>query len=46
MFDLFRRKKKKTELDKEIEDSYEVHEDSDIPVTEKITKEKRIKKIK
>ena len=43
-FDLFRRKK--TELDKEIDDTYEVHEDSDLPVTEKLTKEKKIKKIK
>jgi hypothetical protein len=48
--DLFQRKKRadreRTELDREIDDSYEVHEDSDLPVTEKLTREKKIKKIK
>ena len=39
--DLFRRKKK-TELDEEISDTYEVHEDSDLPVTEKLVKQKKI----
>lgn len=41
--DLFKRKKKKTELDDEIENTYEVDEDSDLPVKEKITKQKKIR---
>lgn len=46
--DLEKRKKKKDKkgLDKEVDDLYEYHEDSDIPVTEKHTKEKKIKKMK
>ncbi|MBW2964410.1 hypothetical protein KY363_03030 [Candidatus Woesearchaeota archaeon] len=44
--DLFKRKKKKTELEDEIEDTYEVDEDSDLPVHEKMTKQKRIRTLK
>ena len=44
--DLFKRKKKKTELEDEIDDTYEVDEDSDLPVHEKITKQKKIRKAK
>ncbi|MFC1742045.1 hypothetical protein ACFL3V_05915 [Nanoarchaeota archaeon] len=44
--DLFKRKKKKTELEDEIEDTYEVDEDSDLPVHEKMTKQKKIRKVK
>ena len=44
--DLFKRKKKKTELEDEIEETYEVDEDSDLPVHEKITKQKKIRKMK
>jgi hypothetical protein len=46
MADLFKRKKKKTELEDEIEDLYEVDEDSDLPVHEKHTKQKKIRKLK
>jgi hypothetical protein len=44
--DIFKRKKKKTELEDEIEDTYEVDEDSDFPVSEKKTKQKKIRTIK
>lgn len=43
--DMFKKKKKKTKLDDEIEDLYEVDEDSDLPVHEKFTKQKKIKKL-
>jgi hypothetical protein len=42
--DLFRRKKK-TELDKEIDDLFEVNEDSDLPVSEKKVKQKKIRTV-
>ncbi|NQU79614.1 hypothetical protein HQ545_07630 [Candidatus Woesearchaeota archaeon] len=38
-------KKKKKDLDEEIEDLYEVDEDSDFPVREKIVKQKKIRKM-
>lgn len=38
--------KLKKKLEEETEDLYEVHENSDIPITEKRVKEKKIKKIK
>jgi hypothetical protein len=44
--DLFKRKKKKTKLEEEIEETYEVDEDSDLPVHERFTKQKKIRKIK
>ena len=44
--DLFKKKKNKTKLDEEIEELYEVDEDSDLPVHEKFVKQKKIKKIK
>lgn len=44
--DLFKRKKKKTELEKQIEETYEVDEGSDLPVHEKFVKEKKIRKTK
>ncbi|MBW2968436.1 hypothetical protein KY362_08200 [Candidatus Woesearchaeota archaeon] len=44
--DLFRRKKKKTKLDDEVDDLYEVHEDSDLPITEKKVKQKNIRQMK
>lgn len=44
--DLFKRKKKKTKLEDEIEDLYEVDEDSDLPVSEKKTKQKKIRTLK
>ena len=44
--DLFRKKKKKIKLDEETEELYEVDEDSDLPVHEKFTKQKKIRKIK
>ena len=43
--DLFKRKKKKTKLDEEIDDLYEIDEDSDFPVHEKLVKQKKIRKI-
>ena len=39
-------KKKKSKLDEEIEDSYEYNEDSDLPVSEKRVKEKKIRRMK
>jgi hypothetical protein len=44
--DLFRKKKKKTKLEEEIEDLYEVDADSDLPVHEKLVKQKKIRKTK
>lgn len=44
--DLFRRKKKRTELDDEVDDLYEVNEDSDLPITEKKVKQKKIRTMK
>ena len=44
--DLFKRKKKKTKHEEEIEETYEVDEDSDLPVHERFTKQKKIRKIK
>ena len=44
--DLFKKKKKKTKLEEEIEELYEVDEESDLPVHEKFTKQKKIRKIK
>jgi hypothetical protein len=44
--DLFQRKKKKTELDKEVDETYEVDEDSDLPVHEKFVKQKKIRQMK
>ena len=44
--DLFKKKKKKTKLDEEIEELYEVDEDSDLPVHERFTKQKKIRKMK
>ncbi|MFC1722518.1 hypothetical protein ACFL0V_00090 [Nanoarchaeota archaeon] len=44
--DLRKRKKEKSNLDKETDELYDYNEDSDIPVTEKRIKEKKIKKIK
>ena len=41
---LFKKKKKKTELDKEVDELYEVDEDSDLPVHEKFVKQKKIRK--
>lgn len=45
--DLFKKKKKsdKSELDKEVDDLYDVDEDSDLPVSEKKTKQKKIRTI-
>ena len=43
---LFNKKKKKTKLEEDIDESYEVDEDSDLPVHEKFTKQKKIKKLK
>ena len=39
-----KKKKLRKKLEEEAEDLYEVHEDSDIPITEKRVKEKKIKK--
>lgn len=44
--DLLRKKKGKTKLEDEIDELYEVDEDSDYPVHEKLTKQKKIKRIK
>ncbi|MBU2561583.1 MAG: hypothetical protein KKD17_04750 [Nanoarchaeota archaeon] len=44
--DLFRKKKGKSKLDEEVEELYEVDEGSDLPVHEKFTKQKKIKKMK
>lgn len=44
--DLFRKKKGKSKLDDEIEDLYEVNEDSDLPISEKKTKQKKIRQMK
>ena len=44
--DLFQKKKKKTELDKEAEELYEVDEESDLPVHEKFVKQKKIRQMK
>jgi len=41
--ELFKKKKK---LDEEVEELYEVDEDSDLPIHEKFVKEKKIRKIK
>lgn len=45
--DLLKRRKKKdrSDLEDEGDDLYDYHEDSDIPVTEKRIKEKKIRKI-
>jgi CRISPR/Cas system CMR-associated protein Cmr3 (group 5 of RAMP superfamily) len=43
--DLFQRKKKKTELDKEADETYEVDEDSDLPVHEPFINQKKIRKM-
>ena len=40
------KKKKKSELEEEVEDTYEVDENSDLPVHEKFTKEKKIRTLK
>ena len=40
------RKKKKSLLDEDIEESYDYDENSDIPVTEKKVKEGHIKRVK
>ncbi len=42
--DLLRRKKK-SKLDEEIDDLFDYDEDSDFPLTEKKTKEKKIKRV-
>ena len=44
--DLFKKKKKKSELEKEIDDLYEVDEDSDLPISEKRVKQKKIRTMK
>jgi hypothetical protein len=44
--DLFKKKKGKTKIDEEVEELYEVDEDSDLPVHEKFVKQKKIRKIK
>ena len=44
--DLFRKKKGKSKLDEETEDLYEINEDSDLPISEKKTKQKKIRKMK
>ena len=41
--DIYKRKKKK-ELDDETEDLYEIDEDSDLPISEKKTLQKKIRK--
>ena len=46
IMDLFKRKKNKTELEKEAEDLYKVNEDSDLPISEKKTKQKKIRTVK
>ncbi len=43
--DLIKQGKKKTDLEKAAEDTYEVNEDSDLPVSEKKTKQKKIQTI-
>jgi hypothetical protein len=43
--DLLKRKKK-PKLDEEVEELYEVDEDSDLPVHEKFTKQKKIRQMK
>ncbi len=43
--DLFKKKKKKSELEDEIDNLYDVDQDSDIPVSEKKTKQKKIRTI-
>ncbi|MBN1544801.1 hypothetical protein JW898_05070 [Candidatus Woesearchaeota archaeon] len=44
--DLFRKKKGKSKLEEEVEELYEVDEDSDLPVHEKLTKQKKIRQMK
>ncbi len=44
--DLFKKKNKKTKLEEEVEELYEVDEDSDLPVHEKLTKQKKIRTLK
>ncbi|MBI5881115.1 hypothetical protein HZB90_03225 [archaeon] len=44
--DLFKKKKGKTKLDEEVEELYEVDEDSDLPVHEKFVKQKKIRTMK
>jgi len=39
-------KKKKSKLDEEVEELYEVDEDSDLPVHEKFVKQKKIRQLK
>jgi hypothetical protein len=43
--DLLKRKKK-SKLDEEVDDLYEVDEDSDLPVHEKLVKQKKIRVMK
>jgi hypothetical protein len=40
------KKRKKSELDKEIDDLYEIDEESDYPVHEKLVKQKKIRTMK
>jgi hypothetical protein len=40
------KKKGKSKLDEEVEELYEVDEDSDLPVHEKFTKQKKIRQMK
>lgn len=44
MIGMVNKDKLKRKLEKESEELYDVHEDSDIPITEKKTKEKKFKK--
>jgi hypothetical protein len=44
--DLIKKKKGKTKLEEEVEELYEVDEDSDFPIHEKYTKQKKIRAMK
>ncbi|MFH1063704.1 MAG: hypothetical protein V1729_01340 [Candidatus Woesearchaeota archaeon] len=44
--DIFKRKKGKTKLEDEVDELYEVDEDSDLPVHEPRTKQKKIRTLK